>query len=146
MAVQTRTAKEVGRVFPQLDIVVPAVYGATLTAGQVVYQAASVKWLAADANAGSGVEEARGVVLHNGRDGEAHDILLFGWLSGYNLGSLAAQALLYLSDTPGEIENVTSATNEVRVGRVYRLSDAPDYTRVALFNFLPFWRGSTLAG
>lgn len=145
MTVLTRTANQIGRVFPTLDVVMPIIVGATVTAGQVVTPG-TLKYVLADANAGSGLEEARGIIIKGARDGEGADLLIKGWLAGYNFGSLALDALLFLSDTPGEVDDTVSATNPVRIGRVWRMTDAPDYTRVGYFNFEPFWRGSTLAG
>ena len=126
-------------------MVAPIIVGATVSSGQVLLPG-TLKYVLADANAGGGLEEARGIVIKSARDGEGADLLIKGWLSGYNFGSLALDALLYLSDTAGEVDDTASITNEVRIGRVWRLTDAPDYTRVGYFDFSPFWRGSTLAG
>lgn len=98
--------------------------GATITNGQAVRQNTSGKAALADANAGSGAEKFRGIALSGVGAGQGVSIVKRGHVSGYDLSSLAYDALVYLSDTAGALSDTPSTTNSVPVGRVVALSDS----------------------
>lgn len=77
--------------------------GATITAGQVVYRAASdKKWKLADSNSATAeVREATGVALNSASNGQPIAVQKAGDITIG--GTLTAGVALYLSDTPGGI-------------------------------------------
>lgn len=77
--------------------------GATITAGQAVYKAASdSKYKLADDNSGTAeVRVARGIALNSASDGQPLTILTSGLIT---IGAtMVAQTAYYLGDTPGGI-------------------------------------------
>jgi predicted RecA/RadA family phage recombinase len=121
MAAITVTAAQVAAIFPHKAEVFPAVAGEAITAGAPVALTTS-GWVNADAN-GSGLQQVRGVALNTAGAGQAVDILKRGHLAGATVSSLANDAIIYLSDTVGRLDD-SAGTMTVRIGRVVPLSDA----------------------
>ena len=96
----------------------------TITNGQAVRQNTSGKAALADANAGSGAEKFRGLALTKVGASQGVSVLKRGHVYGFDLSSLAYDALVYLSDTAGALADAPSTTSSVPVGRVVALSDS----------------------
>lgn len=135
MADLTRTPGQVKLLdidFAEVYDIVPAV---ALSAGQAIQFNANGKAALADANAGSGAEKARGLVLGSVGIGQGVSYVLRGRVTGFDLSGLAYGALVYLSDTAGELSDTPSTTNAVPVGRVVPLSDGGTPTKVLYLDF-----------
>lgn len=118
------TAAQVGAVFPDGAEIFDMIAAVTITAGQAVYENSAGKAALADANAGSGAEQFRGVALSGGAAGQAISVLKKGHVYGYTLSGIAYDGAVWLSDTAGAFADAPSTTNAVRAGRVVALSDA----------------------
>lgn len=128
------TAAQVAPVFEKFGKaeIYTGVAAATITAGQAVYRVAATGLLnLADANTGAGDNEAqfRGIALNGGGAGQAIDVIAHGCVYGFDLASENYDAIMYLSDTAGALNDTANGTNTVRCGRVFPMSDA-DATRV----------------
>jgi hypothetical protein len=75
----------------------------------------------------SGLYQFRGLALETGGKGQGLDILQEGYVGGYDLSALNYDALVYLSDTVGQLSS-TAGTNTVIVGRVCAVSDRDPVT------------------
>lgn len=121
-------AGQIAAVFPEDAEIFDMIAAVAITPGQAVYVNSAGKAALADANAGSGAEQFRGILLAGAANGiaagQAGSILKKGHVYGFNLASLAYDAPVYLSDTAGTLADAPSTTNPVRVGRVVALSDA----------------------
>lgn len=117
------TAAQVGVVFPLLAEIYHFICAETITAGQAVYQLSDGTIGVADANAG-GKGQFRGIALEGGGAGQAISVLKRGFVYGFDLSGMNADALAYLSDTAGAIADAASITLAVNVGRVGVLTDA----------------------
>lgn len=125
----TITAAKVARIYPESDEVFDLIKAAatTLTKGQAVYVNTSGLAALTDANAGSGAEGVKGIVI--GVRGNAVSVLKRGWLEGMGVSGLAYGAKVYLSDTAGALSDAPSATNPVCVGVVMPLPNHPTLTK-----------------
>lgn len=121
MATITVTAAQVAPVFPHKAEIIPCVAGEAITAGAPV-ALTTAGWINADANA-AGEQQVRGVALNSAGAGQAFDLLKRGHLAGASVSALANDAIIYLSDTVGRLDD-TAGTMTVRIGRVVPLSDA----------------------
>lgn len=123
------TAAQVARIYPESDEVFDLVKAAatTLTKGQGVYVNTSGLAVATDANAGSGAQAVKGIVI--GVRGNAVSVMKRGWLEGMGVSGLAYGAKVYLSDTAGALADAPSATNPVQVGVVMPLPNHPTLTK-----------------
>lgn len=127
-AIAIATAANVQLVFPQWAEVYDVVLTETVTQGQAVYQLTTGKFGVADANA-SGKQQFRGIALGGGAAGQSITILKRGHCYGFTVSSLNADAILYLSDTAGSLDD-SVGTMTVNCGRVVALSDAGNLTKV----------------
>lgn len=125
----TITAAKVASIYPESHEVYDLIKAAatTLTKGQAVYVNTSGLAALTDANAGSGAEAVKGIVL-NVR-GNAVSVMKRGWLEGMGISSLAYGAKVWLSDTAGALADAPSATNPVCVGVVLPLPNHPTLTK-----------------
>jgi hypothetical protein len=102
--------------------------GAAIAAGNAVYPGTNGTWLLADAATNSsGVHLA----LRTAAVGEGLTAMKQGRIDGINVASLAQNAGVYLSATPGRLETAPSGTNSILIGRVspanaQPLGTAPD--------------------
>jgi hypothetical protein len=120
----TLTASQIAAVFPGDAEIFDLIAAVAITTGQAVYQTAAGKAALADADAGSGAEQFRGIALNNAGVGQAVSILKRGHLYGFTLSSLAYDGAAWLSNTVGALADAPSSANPVRAGRVVSLSDA----------------------
>ena len=132
MADITCTAAKVARVHPERDEVVDLIAAEAITAGKPVYQTTAGKAGIADANA-SGKQQARGIALKSVSKGSAVPVLKRGFVSGFDLSGLDADAVVYLSDTAGALAT-TAGTLTVNCGRVVCMTD-PSLTKVLFVDF-----------
>lgn len=124
----TRTAAHVSIVYPTIAEVYDVILAETTTSGQALHQNSSGNYALADANV-AGKQQFRGLALKKGGAGQAVSMLKRGHVAGFDLSGLAYDALVYLSDTPGELADTASATKTVPCGRVVGMTD-PDRTKV----------------
>lgn len=96
----------------------------TLTNGQAVRQNTSGKAALADADAGSGAERFKGLALTGVGAGQGVSVISRGAVYGFDLSSLAYDALVYVSNTAGALADTPSTTNPMPVGRVMALPDS----------------------
>lgn len=118
----TVTAAQVGVVYPEKADIFDMVAGATITAGQAVYQTSAGKADLADAN-GSGTLQFRGIALNGGGAGQAISVLKRGHVYGFTVTSQAYDAALYVSNTAGALADAAGGTT-INAGRVVALPDA----------------------
>ena len=104
----TVTAANVRRINPSQDRVVPVTLAETVTAGQVLYQTTSGAFGVADANVAAKAQP-RGIALQGGGAGEVVDLLAEGEVEGFTLTSLDYDAVLYLSDTAGALNDAAGS-------------------------------------
>lgn len=109
------TAAQVDRVFPDFDEVIPCYVIEAVTRGQAASQA-TTGFQVADAN-DSGHQQFRGVYLESGVAGDIVPVLKRGVVSGFAVSGLNADAIVYLSDTAGSLDDA-AGTMTVRCGRV----------------------------
>lgn len=126
MADITVTAAQVGRVFPQNDIVISVKLAEAVTKGQAGYQLTAGTFGLADTNA-AGRQQFRGIFLESGSAGQVVPLLIKGAVYGFGVSSLNGDAVLYGSDTAGAMADA-AGTLTVICGRVLGLSDG---TKVA---------------
>jgi hypothetical protein len=119
-AIAIATAAHVDRARPKDDEVLPVVLAAAVTRGQVLYQS-TAGFGVADAN-DSGKQQARGIALDAGAAGQTVSMLKRGYVSGFGVSALDDDAILYLSDTAGALDD-GAGTMTVVCGRVITLSD-----------------------
>lgn len=124
----TRTAAQIGVVFPDTAEIYDFVAAATIEKGQPVYITSAGKVNLADAN-GSGTDTFRGIALTGGGAGQAISVLKRGHIYGYSISALAYDAVVYVSNTAGELADGAGSTS-LTVGRVVPLSDAGNLTKV----------------
>lgn len=122
------TAAQVAPVFEKFGKceIYTGVAAATITAGQAVYIVSATGLLnLADADTGAGDQQAqfRGIALNGGGAGQAIDVLMHGCVYGFDLSSENYDAIMFLSGTPGALNDTADGTNTVRCGRVFPLSD-----------------------
>jgi len=120
----TLTATQIAPVFPVDAEIFDLIAAVAITAGQAVYQNSSGKAALADADAGSGAEQFRGIALNSAGVGQAVSVLKRGHLYGFTLSGLAYDGAAWLSNTAGALADAPSSANPVRAGRVVSLSDA----------------------
>lgn len=120
------TTTQVGIVDPANAEVVDFQAGETITVGQAVYIDSNGRAGIADANT-AGKQQFRGIAVKV--QGNAVSVLKKGRLYGYDLSSMAYDAIAYLSDTAGSLADAASITKTVNCGRVVPLSDS-DRTKV----------------
>lgn len=118
------TAAQIAPVFPGEAEIFDMIAAVTITAGQAVYENSAGKAALADADAGSGAEQFRGIALNGAGAGQAVSVLKRGHLYGFTLSSIAYDGAVWLSNTAGALADAPSSTNAVRAGRVVGLSDA----------------------
>lgn len=118
----TVTAAQVGVVYPEKADIFDMIAGATITAGQAVYQNSSGKADLADAN-GSGTLQFRGIALNGGGAGQAISVLKRGHVYGFTVTSQSYDAALYVSNTAGALADSAGGTS-INAGRVVALPDA----------------------
>jgi len=117
---------------PDLAKIWPGIAEEAITPGQTVYQTSTGTWGVADGNA-SGKFQLRGIALKKaGSKGQAIDILVEGYVAGFDLSSLAYDAQVFLSDTAGKLADA-AGTHSVPCGRVVAIPDVPLLTKVLFF-------------
>lgn len=114
------TAAHVDRARPDSDEVIPVVLATAVTRGQVLYQS-TAGFGVADAD-DAGKQQARGIALDNGAAGQTIAMLKRGFVSGFAVSGLNDDAILYLSNTAGALDD-SAGTLTVRCGRVTKLQD-----------------------
>ena len=112
------TAAQVGRIFPEKDEVHTVILEESVTAGQVLYQTTTGTYGLADADVNAR-QQARGIALAGGGAGQTVPLLKRGFVEGFAVSGLNADARLYLSDTAGALNDVASSTLSVTCGRVF---------------------------
>lgn len=101
---------------------------AALTAGDPVYVNTAGKVGEADANGAPPINTFRGIALQTVAAGQTVDVLITGYVQGYDLSGLAYDAAVYVSDSVGVLADA-AGTATLLVGRVVPLND-PDKTKV----------------
>jgi hypothetical protein len=125
-------AAEVGAVFGIQAEIIDMIAGATITAGQVVYQNTSGRAALADANA-TGLEQARGIALKGAVSGQVVPVLKKGGVEGFTVSGMNGDAVAYLSDTAGALDDA-AGTLTVVCGRVLVLPDGNN-TKILYVDF-----------
>lgn len=115
------------------------VAGEVISPGQAIYFMTTGRCGVAAAGT-AGKQQARGIALGpNGGSsgniaiGQGFSYLKRGHMAGYTLTSMAYGALLYLSNTAGQLDTVVG-TMTVRAGMVVPVSDS-DANKLAYFDF-----------
>jgi hypothetical protein len=127
MSAITKTAARVAPVYADRSMIRPMIAGAAVTPGDPLYIDGTLGTVKlADGN-GTGTKQFCGFALATKAAGEAVDVLVDGWLDGYDVSGLAFGALVYVSDTAGGLDT-TTGTVAVVVGRVEPLSDRDPVT------------------
>nr|ASV43909.1 hypothetical protein [Hot spring virus BHS1] len=124
MADITYNSAQIAPVFPQDAEIFDMIAAGTITAGQAVYMNSSGKAALADADAGGGAEQFRGIALGNAGAGQSVSVLKRGHVYGFALSGVAYDGAVWLSNTAGALADAPSAVNPVRVGRAVALADA----------------------
>lgn len=132
MADITVTAAQVAPLYPAKADIRSYIAAESITAGQALYILAAGTVGVADANT-AGKQQFRGIALNSAGAGQAVDVLHAGEVAGFSVSSLNSDALLYLSDTAGSLNDAASATMTVRVGRIVPLSDKSKTEVVRIF-------------
>lgn len=135
------TAAKIGAVFPEKAEIYDMIAAVAITKGQVVYRNSSGKAALADANAGSGAEDAVGIALNKAGIGGAVSVLVRGHVEGFTVSGLTPDAQVYLSNTAGALADAPSATNPVAVGKCVVMPDSPTLTKVLYVDFGAGWSG-----
>lgn len=118
-AAQVRDASPVG-----MALKTQLIAGVAITAGQFVYCDSNGNAALADASA-AGTAVAIGVALETVSVGQTVPILVYGFVGGFTLSSVAYNTLILLSDTAGAADNgAGSPTVDAPLGRVWALTDA----------------------
>jgi hypothetical protein len=129
----TRSTGNIRATHPQNSIIFDVLVGETVTEGQLLYLASTGKYGVADTNV-AGKQQVRGVALSNGGTGKPGvSMLVKGPVAGYTTNMPAYDAVVYASDTPGEI-GTTAGTMSVAVGRVGTIPDGGTPTKVVYFD------------
>lgn len=123
MADLTRTPAKVAPVRPQDSEIRTFVALVDIDYGQSFYvDPTTGKAGLCDCNA-SGHEQFRGIALTKAKAGQAFDGLMEGEVSGFDLSGVNYDAIVYASDTAGELATA-AGTKTVQVGRVLPQSDS----------------------
>ena len=120
-------------VFPKRAEVWDGIAAVALTAGDVLYPVTGGTFGLADAN-DAGKQQAVGIAMFDTAAGEAVSILSRGHVAGFVLSGVAHGAFIYVSDTASKLADA-AGTLSVTVGRVWSLSDKPNYTKTIYFDF-----------
>jgi hypothetical protein len=118
----------VSPVWPEYCQILSVKAAADVTAGQPGYLNTSGKGDIADANGVSPINRFRGIYLQTVKAGQTVDLLISGYVQGYDLSGLAYDAAVYVSDTVGKLADAAGTTS-LMVGRVFPIND-PDKTKV----------------
>lgn len=116
------TAAQVSPVFPQNCEILSVKLAETVTEGQTAYQLTAGTFGLSDANA-AGKQQFRGIFLDPGGAGQTVRVLKRGHLYGFSVSGLNGDAVLYQSDTAGDMAD-SAGTMTVVCGRVFVLTDA----------------------
>lgn len=133
-AIAILTNRLVEPCFPHLATIYPIIANETQANGKPAYLASTGKYGIAGANS-SGKQQFRGIILEAGGAGQGLSMVTRGKVWGFDLSTLAYDALVYLSDTLGAYADA-AGTMTVIVGRVAPLSDR-DLTKVLEINVDP---------
>jgi hypothetical protein len=117
----TVTAAKVGASDTQQREILHLIAGATITAGQAVYQTTAGKADLADASA-TGTAQVVGIALTGGVAGQPIAILKRGFVEGFSITGLTYGVRVYLSDTAGALAD-SAGTVAVTLGRVVANTD-----------------------
>lgn len=128
------TAAQVAAVYPDKSEIYTFIAGATITQGQLVcITIATGKLDVADANGAGNLTQLRGVALNGGAAGQAINVLKRGFVYGFTVSGVAYDAVLYLSDTVGQLDDAAGSMT-VQAGRVLPLPDSPTLTKAVYFD------------
>lgn len=122
MADITRTKAKVAVVIPQEAEIYDFIATEAIEAGQAVYILTTGKVGKADA-ATAGKQQFRGIALKDVAAGQAVSVLKKGYVEGFSVSGMNADALAYLSNTAGALADA-AGTMTVNAGRVRCLADA----------------------
>lgn len=135
MAVIAKVAADVRSTHPASAKIFGAIAGADIAPGDLITFNASGKAVLADANA-TGLKAPRGMALTYGSVGyPGISYLMEGFVAGFDLSGRAFGDAVFLSDTPGAIEETASATTTVLVGTVQQIPSGDTPTKVLYVNF-----------
>jgi hypothetical protein len=124
----TVTAAYVGRSHHTAEEVYSFTAGVAITRGQAVYFNTTTGKLAlADASA-AGTAQFRGIALQTAQIGQPVDVIMRGFVSGFDLSGLDYDALVYVSDTAGALADAVG-TVTAPAGRVLPFNDAGTLTK-----------------
>jgi len=127
MTAITKTAAQVGPIWPLEARIRTRIAAEALTAGECVYINSNGKAVKTNAGA-AGTAKFRGVALQTVGAGQAVDVQSDGEIGGFAVSGLAYDAVVYLSDTAGAFDTA-AGTVSVVAGRVVPMSDK-DLTKV----------------
>jgi hypothetical protein len=132
MADLTVTAANVGRGHRDGEEVFTFLAGVAITRGQAVYFNTTTGKLAlADASA-AGTAQFRGIALQTAQVGQSVDVIMRGYVSGFDLSGRSYDDLIYVSDTAGALADAAGTVTAV-AGRVIPLPSSRTDVTKALF-------------
>jgi len=131
MTAITKTAAQVGPIWPLNAEIRTRIAAEALTAGESVYINSNGKVVKSNAGA-AGTAKFRGVVLQTVGAGQAVDVQINSEIGGFAVSGLAYDDPVYLSDTAGAFDTA-AGTVSVIAGRVAPMSDK-DLTKVLRLN------------
>lgn len=135
MAVIAKVAADVRSTHPASAKIFDAIAAVDLAPGDIFTLNASGKAVLADANA-TGLKAPRGMALTYANAGyPGFSYLMEGFVAGFDLSARAFGDAVFLSDTPGAIEEVASATTTVLVGSVQQIPSGDTPTKMLYVNF-----------
>lgn len=127
MADITRTAAKVALTKPLDSMVTTVIAAEAFTAGQPGYVHSDGKAYVSDANDGTD-NKVDGIAAKPASAGEGVDLVHYGPLTGYTLTSQAYKAVIYVSNTAGELADSAGGTS-LPVGIVWPTAhDGPSGT------------------
>lgn len=125
------TTAQIGLVDPLKADVKSYIAASAITRGEAVAIDTAGKVVPADASTGGAhLIQFRGIALNAAAAGAPVDVCHAGEMYGFTVAALDVGAVLYLSNTVGDLSTVAGDTN-VKCGVVSVLNDVPTFTKVA---------------
>ena len=135
MADLSVTANQVGDASPHFSIRIPYIAAVAIDRGEGVYINSNGKAALADASA-AGTAVCRGIALNDAGAGQIVDVLVLGYVSGFDLSSVNHDTIISVSNTAGAFDNGAGSPDVAApIGRVTPLTDG-SVTKVIFVNCL----------
>lgn len=111
MAQVTKTTAQIALVYPQKAEVYDKIAAEAITAGETVYVNTAGKVAKGDASA-AGTLKNSGLALNSAAAGKAVSVLKRGHVAGVAVSGLNVGAVVYFSDTAGEMADAAGTTSK----------------------------------